>query len=424
MISEVRMTEVLPVANGGTGKDKSKAPNEGFLASLLAAFRGDLRGIHSCVQPENRDNLVLAHGRVDSVSEGPVPKSPALLGEQPHGTAWPQELHAVLDAVSGTVEDESPEAHLGVQAFGLDLGAEMSVPGSAHEVESASAEVFRTLATADGSKATTGSGRADACPETPVAIGQLDETPIQADAEPRLVGKAGMTEDASTTQASTRDETNEVRSLPSAPKSETSDEEELDRRNDTGLRTAETGRRPADHSLGAEDFGLDPNQASEPVQPGHPAVAERFGAEEPPAEVLRLDLRRCREVAESLYRESLKNLPRSIELRLDPPELGKVSVLLVSRGENVTVKFIASSQEAQRAIEQATPDLARSLQEQGLVLSGAFVEQGSEDARPHAWERSLAGKSGVRINGIKSVANLPETNVCFRRADSALDYFA
>jgi len=96
-------------------------------------------------------------------------------------------------------------------------------------------------------------------------------------------------------------------------------------------------------------------------------------------------IRSARKMAETLLRESLKRLPRSVEMRLDPPQLGSVTALLSQRGQEVTVKFIAHSNEAQRALESATEDLARALSDRGLTLTGFTVDPGysGEKGREH-----------------------------------------
>ncbi|MGE5578693.1 MAG: flagellar hook-length control protein FliK [Bacillota bacterium] len=96
-------------------------------------------------------------------------------------------------------------------------------------------------------------------------------------------------------------------------------------------------------------------------------------------------IRRAREISETLLRESLKRLPRSVELRLDPPQLGSVTALLSQRGQDVTVKFVAHSNEAQQMLETATKDLARALSEKGLTLTGFSVDPGysGEKGREH-----------------------------------------
>ncbi len=112
--------------------------------------------------------------------------------------------------------------------------------------------------------------------------------------------------------------------------------------------------------------------------------------------------------AEILAGKSYSNLPKSLELQLDPPSLGKVTVLLSSRGEEVVVKFITSSYETQKALSGCHEDLARALSERGLSLSGFLVDHGMKDqltqprhslkrqTRIPKKSRELGGLQGIR----------------------------
>ncbi|HHY76442.1 MAG TPA: flagellar hook-length control protein FliK [Firmicutes bacterium] len=83
-----------------------------------------------------------------------------------------------------------------------------------------------------------------------------------------------------------------------------------------------------------------------------------------------------RALAERLREESLRKLPRSVELRLDPPDLGKVTAVLTARGQDIAVRFVAQSHDAIRALERSADELARSFGELGLTLAGFTVAEG------------------------------------------------
>ena len=91
----------------------------------------------------------------------------------------------------------------------------------------------------------------------------------------------------------------------------------------------------------------------------------------------RLSVLDARAISETLLQESQKKLPRSVEIRLDPPELGNVTVLLSQRGQDVTVKFVAGNVEAQKMLQSATDDLGRALSDKGLSLAGFSVDPGN-----------------------------------------------
>lgn len=137
-----------------------------------------------------------------------------------------------------------------------------------------------------------------------------------------------------------------------------------------------------------------------------------------------MDFTRAREIAATLYRESLKNLPKSLEFRLDPPELGKVTVLLTTRGEEVAVKFVVSTPGAGRVIAEATPDLSRALSEQGLFLAGTVVDNGSADSGARPEEQRFQREGGKKAGTIKNVSRALEPSVFIVSGRSSLDYLA
>ncbi len=130
-----------------------------------------------------------------------------------------------------------------------------------------------------------------------------------------------------------------------------------------------------------------------------------------------------RRVAAELFRESLRDLPRSVEIRLDPPHLGKVTVLLSARGEDVAVRFVASTKEAGLAISQATPDLVKALSEQGLVLTGATVDSGQSHRSPEWYAAKGARKAARKAHDDVGPVFLPQ-NPYRLLTRSATDYFA
>ena len=85
---------------------------------------------------------------------------------------------------------------------------------------------------------------------------------------------------------------------------------------------------------------------------------------------------RFEKLAEFLAEKANSRLPTSIELRLDPPSLGKMTVLLSAKGDEIVVKFITSSYDAQQALMKSHDELAQTLAERGLTLGGFFADLG------------------------------------------------
>ena len=99
-------------------------------------------------------------------------------------------------------------------------------------------------------------------------------------------------------------------------------------------------------------------------------VGEKLGSVEGPLPM------RFEKVAEILAQKSSIELPTSVEFRLDPPSLGKMTVLLSAKGDEIVVKFITSSYDAQQALMKSHDELAQTLAERGLTLGGFFADLG------------------------------------------------
>ncbi len=82
------------------------------------------------------------------------------------------------------------------------------------------------------------------------------------------------------------------------------------------------------------------------------------------------------EVAEILAKAAKRELPKSVEFKLDPPGLGRLRVVIASKGEDVCVRFFSSTHGCHRALLESESVLAQALSEKGLSLAGFFVDQG------------------------------------------------
>ncbi|HHX29590.1 MAG: flagellar hook-length control protein FliK [Bacillota bacterium] len=118
--------------------------------------------------------------------------------------------------------------------------------------------------------------------------------------------------------------------------------------------------------------------------------------EEPVPAQGEVSLRDTRALAEHLRAEALKKLPRSVELRLDPPHLGSVTAILSARGQNIAVKFVSGSLEAGRALDASAQELAEALNDLGLTLAGFSVDHGDPQGEAPRGERGRSAASGWR----------------------------
>lgn len=87
---------------------------------------------------------------------------------------------------------------------------------------------------------------------------------------------------------------------------------------------------------------------------------------------------------------------RTVELRLDPPELGRVTVRISMVGDEARVAFTAAQGGAREALEAALPKLREMFDQAGLSLGDAQVGSGSgQDGRGRGrTQEGFPGASG------------------------------
>lgn len=176
----------------------------------------------------------------------------------------------------------------------------------------------------------------------------------------------------------------------------------------------EPGEEPADSRNDKEfpDCGLVTHDITRDKAHGaraesivHPAVdAFEIGVRNEPSKAL---VKNSEEVAKVLAQNRYANPSKTVEIQLDPPNLGKVTVLLSSRGEEIAVKFITSSHETQQALANSQESLAQALSERGLSLSGFLVDQGMAGQRNQAhrdFSRERMASYGPKQIGVSHAA--------------------
>lgn len=107
---------------------------------------------------------------------------------------------------------------------------------------------------------------------------------------------------------------------------------------------------------------------------------------------------------------------RTVELRLDPPELGRVTVRISMVGDEARVAFTAAQGGAREALEAALPKLREMFEQAGLSLGDAQVGSGSgQDSRGRG--RASEDLSGLREplasepEGAEGSAEVPSSRV-------------
>lgn len=82
------------------------------------------------------------------------------------------------------------------------------------------------------------------------------------------------------------------------------------------------------------------------------------------------------EVHERINMMMAKNL-KYVDIRLDPPELGKLQIKLTINQDQASVQFTVNNHQARDIIEHAMPRLREMLHQQGLQLAQSSVQQDS-----------------------------------------------
>ena len=133
------------------------------------------------------------------------------------------------------------------------------------------------------------------------------------------------------------------------------------------------------------------------------------------------------QLAERVQMMMSKNL-KNIDIRLDPPELGRMHIRMNMQGDGATVHFTVANQHAREALEQTMPRLREMLAQQGVQLGDTSVQQQSagQQQRYTGQEQSGFGQS-ARNERLNSEENLDtdiklDLNVATKR--DGISYYA
>ena len=107
------------------------------------------------------------------------------------------------------------------------------------------------------------------------------------------------------------------------------------------------------------------------------------------------------ELAERMQMMMSKNL-KHVDIRLDPPELGKLQIKLSLNQDQASVQFTVANQQTRDLVEQAMPRLRELLSQQGLQLAQSSVQQDSPRqqfaGQPNQQQQGQQGGSGGQHN--------------------------
>ncbi|OOE89766.1 flagellar hook-length control protein FliK [Salinivibrio sharmensis] len=125
-----------------------------------------------------------------------------------------------------------------------------------------------------------------------------------------------------------------------------------------------------------------------------------------------------------------KNL-KQVDIRLDPPELGRMQIKLGINNDQASVHITVANQQARDAVEQAMPRLRDMLQQQGLQLAQGSVQQQDSGAQQMASGQhgDGAGNAGGAPRGKTGPDDgddimLAGQTLNVSHSDRAVDYYA
>lgn len=88
-----------------------------------------------------------------------------------------------------------------------------------------------------------------------------------------------------------------------------------------------------------------------------------------------------------------KNM-KSIDIRLDPPELGAMQIKLTMNNDQAAVSFVVSNQQAKDALDASLPRLRELLEQQGMDLAESDVQHGSAQGESTTGDDNNGANSG------------------------------
>lgn len=93
-----------------------------------------------------------------------------------------------------------------------------------------------------------------------------------------------------------------------------------------------------------------------------------------------------------------KNL-KSVDIRLDPPEMGKVHIRLNMNNDLANVQFTVTNQHAREMIEQSMPKLREMLSQQGVQLADTSVSQQNTGSQQQQAQQQHQQAANTANNG-------------------------
>ncbi|KAB2825332.1 flagellar hook-length control protein FliK [Aliivibrio finisterrensis] len=128
------------------------------------------------------------------------------------------------------------------------------------------------------------------------------------------------------------------------------------------------------------------------------------------------------EVAERINMMMAKNL-KHVDIRLDPPEMGRMHIRLNMGADSAGVQFTVSNQQARDAIEQSLPRLREMFAQQGIQLADTSVQQqNSGESSQYAYQKEESSRQGSGFN--EEFSEEQEINVQVPKPNDGISFYA
>ncbi|MEW6983237.1 flagellar hook-length control protein FliK [Colwelliaceae bacterium 6471] len=116
---------------------------------------------------------------------------------------------------------------------------------------------------------------------------------------------------------------------------------------------------------------------------------------------------------------------QQVDIQLDPPELGNVSVRVNLQGEQAAVNFIVQNQQAKDALEQNMPRLREMLAEKGVDVGDANIEQSNQQtADDGSFSNSSSQDGSFDENEFEEQQSANIQQNLFKASSTGVDYYA
>jgi flagellar hook-length control protein FliK len=121
---------------------------------------------------------------------------------------------------------------------------------------------------------------------------------------------------------------------------------------------------------------------------------------------------RSAELAQNMREQVAGAGARQLVLEMEPDELGKISIKVGAKKDEISVEAVTQSADARAVLMSHTPELRQDLKDQGLVLDkfmvdvngeksgGGNYQEGSKSKGKAAQTPKTAGAGSIRASGI------------------------